>query len=231
MNSDEFCRTSAKPPARVRLPHSPPQIWGDAIELRDVIRRRRMVRRFEQKPIPDDVLRRVLEVARHAPSGGFSQGFDFVVLATPAELEWFYRTTDDPTDPEPFPGRERDLGPGCLILPFANKRRYLDRYAQPDKVQFGMDKEENWPVPFWTVDTSMAIMLILLAAVNESLGAWYFGISRGEDHLMRELRIPPDCKLLGVIALGYPSPEDEPAGSVFARRRRPFEEMFHFGRW
>lgn len=201
------------------------------MELRDLIRRRRMIRKFEQKPIPDDVLRRVLEVARHAPSGGFSQGFDFIVLAKPEELEWFYRTTDDPTDPEPFPGRQPDLAPACLILPFTNKRRYLDRYAQPDKVQFGMDKEENWPIPSWTVDTSMAIMLILLAAVDEGLGAWYFFISRGEDDVMRELGIPSSCQLLGVIALGYPSPHETPVGSVFTRRRRPFEEMFHFGRW
>ena len=201
------------------------------MEFRDLLRRRRMVRKFEQKPIPDDVLRRVLDVARHAPSGGFSQGFDFIVLAKPAELEWFYRTTDDPTDPDPFPGREPDLAPACLILPIANKRFYIDRYAQPDKLQFGLDKEENWPVPFWTVDTSMAIMLILLAAVDEGLGAWYFDITRGEDHVTRDLGIPPSCIRLGVIALGYPSSEDKPRGSVFARHRRPFEEMFHVGRW
>ncbi|HEX9363136.1 MAG TPA: nitroreductase family protein [Candidatus Dormibacteraeota bacterium] len=201
------------------------------MEFRDAIRRRRMVRKFEQKPIPDEVLTRVLEVARHAPSGGFSQGFDFIVLAKPEELEWFYRTTDDPTDPEPFPGREPDLAPACLVLPFANKRLYLDRYAQADKIQFGMDKEENWPVPFWTVDTAMAIMLILLAAVNEGLGAWYFGITRGEADVVRELGVPPSCTMLGVIALGYPSSEDKPRGSVFTRRRRPFEEMFHIGRW
>lgn len=201
------------------------------MDFEDLVRRRRMIRRFVQNPIPEDVLRRVLEVARHAPSGGFSQGFDFVVLAKPEELKWFYHTTDDPTDPDPFPGREPDVAPACLLLPFTNKRLYLDRYAQPDKIQFSMDKEENWPVPFWTVDTSMAIMLILLAAVNAGLGAWYFGITRGESDVMRDLGIPPSCKLLGVIALGYPSPEDKPRGSVFARRRRPFEEMFHMDRW
>jgi nitroreductase len=201
------------------------------MEFGDLVRRRRMIRKFDPKPIPDDVLTRVLEAARHAPSGGFSQGFDFVVLEKPAELEWFYRTTDDPTDPDPFPGREPDLAPACLILPFTNKRRYLDRYAQPDKIQFGMDKEENWPIPSWTVDTSMAIMLILLAAVDEGLGAWYLFISRGENDVMRELGIPPSCQMLGVIALGYPSPSDTPRSSLFAKRRRPFGDMFHFGRW
>ena len=201
------------------------------MDFRDAVRRRRMIRKFEQKPIPEEVLNRVLEVARHAPSGGFSQGFDFIVLTKPEELEWFYRTTDDPTDPESFPGREPEVAPACIVLPFANKSLYLDRYAQPDKIQFGMDKEENWPVPFWTVDTSMAIMLILLAAVDEGLGAWYFGITRGEQDVLRELGVPASCTMLGVIALGYPASVDQPRGSVFARRRRPFEDMFHFGRW
>ena len=76
-----------------------------------------------------------------------------------------------------------------------------------------------------------AIMLILLAAVNEGLGAWYFGITRGEHDLVRELGVPPYCTMLGVIALGYLSSEDKPRGSVFTRHRRPFEEMFHIGRW
>ena len=201
------------------------------MEFRDLIRRRRMIRKFDQRPIPDDVLRRVLEPARHAPSGGFSQGFDFILLTKPEELAWFYRTTDDPTDPEAFPGRQPEVAPACIVLPFANKAMYLDRYSQPDKIQFGMDKEENWPVPFWTVDASMAIMLILLGAVEEGLGAWYFGITRGEPDLLRELGVPASCDLLGVIALGYPSPEDQPRGSAFSQRRRPFEEMFHLGRW
>ncbi len=201
------------------------------MEFRDVVRRRRMVRQFDARPIPDEVLRQVLEAARHAPSGGFSQGFDFVVLAKPEEVEWFYRTTDDPTDPEAFIGREPDRVPACIVLPFANKRLYLERYSQPDKIEFGMDKEENWPVPFWTVDTSMAILLILLAAVDAGLGAWYLGITAGEEEVLRELGVPADCALLGVIALGYPSPDSKPRPAAFAARRRAFDDMFHFGRW
>lgn len=190
-----------------------------------------MVRAFAQQPIPEDVLRRVLEVARHAPSAGFSQGFDFVVLTKPDELDWFYRTTDDPNDPESFPGRDPQHAPACIVLPYANKRAYLDRYAQPDKIAFGLDREETWSVPFWTVDTAMAILMILLAAVDEGLGAWYFGITRGEEEVRKELGVPADCKLLGPIALGYRSPDYKPSGSVFTRRRRAFEDMFHFGRW
>jgi len=180
-----------------------------------------MVRKFEQKPIPEDVLRRVLDVARHAPSGGFSQGFDFVVLAKPEERDWFYHTTDDPTDPDPFPGREPAVAPACIVLPFANKRLYLERYAQADKIQFGMDKEENMA----------AAILDNRHLDGEGLGAWYFFISRGEADVMRELRVPSYCLMLGVIALGYPAPEEPSRSALFAKRRRAFENMFHFGRW
>lgn len=201
------------------------------MEFQEVVRRRRMVRRFDGRPIPPEQLRRVLETARHAPSAGFSQGFDFVVLTKPDELDWFYRTTDDPNDPESFPGRDPQHAPACIVLPYANKRAYLDRYAQPDKIAFGLDREETWSVPFWTVDTAMAILMILLAAVDEGLGAWYFGITRGEEEVRKQLGVPADCKLLGPIALGYRSPDYKPSGSVFTRRRRAFEDMFHFGRW
>ena len=49
--------------------------WDDgAMELDEVIRRRRMVRRYEaEEAVPDDVLRRLLEYAARAPSAGFSQ--------------------------------------------------------------------------------------------------------------------------------------------------------------
>ncbi len=201
------------------------------MEFRDVIRRRRMVREFQPQPIPEAVLTRVLEVARHAPSAGFSQGFEFVVLNQPEQIEWFYKTTNDPTDPEPYPGRDAGAAPSCIVLPYANKRAYLDRYSQPDKIAFGMDREENWPVPFWTVDTAMAILMILLAAVDEGLGAWYFGITVGDEELKHELGVPAECQMLGPIALGYKSPNDKPRGSVFSRRRRTFEDMFHFGHW
>src|SRR3954467_6989197 len=111
---------------------------AEAMEFRELLRRRRMGGKFEPKPLPDDVLRRVLEAARHAPSAGFSQGFDFVVLATKDELDWFYRTTDDPADPDSFHRRRKGGAPACVVLPYADKRAYLERYSLPDKIQFGL---------------------------------------------------------------------------------------------
>jgi hypothetical protein len=72
---------------------------------------------------------------------------------------------------------------------------------------------------------------VATAGENPTNLAWYLGITNGEEEALRELGVPADCELLGVIALGYPSPESKPNVARFNSRRRAFEDMFHFGRW
>jgi nitroreductase len=198
------------------------------MEFQDLVRRRRMVRRFQPTPVPREVLLRVLEVARHAPSGGFSQGFDFVVLDEPDRVEWFFKVTEHPEFP--YEAEELEDRPPCLVLAIANKPAYLERYSRPDKAQFGLQTAEKWPVPYWDIDTGMAVMLILLAVLEEKLGAVFFGLFWGEETLMRELGVPEGCRPIGVIAIGHPKRDSfDPAR--FAERRRSLESMVHVGRW
>jgi nitroreductase len=199
------------------------------MEFQELVRRRRMVRRFQPRPVPREVLNRVLEVARHSPSAGFSQGFDFVVLDEPGRVEWFYEVTNHPN----FPWEEEELSDHapCLVLALSNKRTYLERYSLPDKARFGLQKEDAWAVPFWDIDTAMAAMLILLAAIEERLGALFFGLVWGQAELLATLGVPKTCNLIGVIALGYPLESEKFDPSRFAARRRPLEAMVHFGAW
>ena len=57
---------------------------GDRASLYDVIAARRDVRRFRPDPIPDAMLRRILEAAHAAPSVGHSQPWRFIVVRDPA---------------------------------------------------------------------------------------------------------------------------------------------------
>jgi nitroreductase len=199
------------------------------MEFRELVRRRRMVRSFAEKPVSRDLLLRILEVARHAPSAGFSQGFDFIVLDQPSQVEWFIKITEHPQFPNE-PG-EFEHPPACIVLPISNKAAYLERYSRPDKERFGLQTAEAWPVPWWDIDTGMAIMLILLAAIDEGVGGWLWGISWGEQRLVRELGLPEGCRPIGVIGLGYPLAGEDFDPSRFVRRRRTLESMVHFGRW
>ena len=188
-----------------------------------------MVRRFAPEPVSRDVLLRVLEVARHAPSAGFSQGFDFLVLDEPGQLEWFWKVTEHPK----FPWEPKDLEdrPPCIVLAISNAPAYLERYSRPDKAPFGLQKADAWPVPYWDVDTGMAVMLVLLAAVEEGLGCVFFGLFWGEQQVLRELGVPEGCRPIGVLALGYPLDKKQPDGSRFSIARRSLDSMVRFGRW
>ena len=144
------------------------------MEFAEVVRRRRMVRDYDpDRPVPPEVRERLLEHAIRAPSAGFSQGWAFLVLETPEERERFWTATTDGGAPDGWLTRMRRAP--LLIVPLSNKSAYLDRYAEPDKGWTDRD-ESRWPVPYWDVDAGMAALLMLLTAVDEGLGACFFGI-------------------------------------------------------
>ena len=199
------------------------------MEFAEVVRRRRMIRRFDRRPVPTDVMDRILEAGRRAPSAGFSQGLELLVLDTPEMIAEFWAITRD----NEFPWEDEDIavGPTVLVLPLPDKARYIARYSEEDKIAFGMDEEERWPVHFWDIDAAMSAMLMLLAAVDEGLGGWYFGITNGERALLDRFGVPADLRPIGIIGFGYRADDEEPQGSWTKRRRRPFEEQVHRNGW
>lgn len=197
--------------------------------FQDVLRRRRMVRQFDQRPLERELLDRILESARHAPSAGFSQGFDFVVLDQPDTVARFWKTTDHPDFPNPPDFLA--TAPTVIVLPLANKAAYLERYSRPDKQAFGLMDESLWPVPYWQLDTAMAVMLILLAATDLGVGAVYFGIFYAEEEALRELGVPEGHKPIGAIGLGHPAPDKVVDLTRFKERRRKFDDMVHRNGW
>jgi nitroreductase len=199
------------------------------MEFRDVVRRRRMVRRFDRRPVPAEVVDRIIDVGRRGPSAGFSQGLELLVLDTPRTVAEFWEITRDPE----FGWESDDLaaGPTVLVLPLPDARRYTERYAQPDKVAFGMADEANWPVKFWDIDAAMAAMLMLLAAVDEGIGGWFFGITHGERALLDRFGVPEHLRPIGILGFGYPEPGEPPSGSWMTRRRRPLAEQIHRNGW
>ena len=199
------------------------------MEFADVLRHRRMVRRFDQRPVPREVMDRILDAGRRAPSAGFSQGLELLVLDTPETVAEFWPITRDPAFP--WEDEEIAVGPTVLVLPLPDKARYIERYSQPDKSEFGMDDETRWPVRFWDIDAAMSSMLMLLAAVDEGLGGWYFGIVHGERELLDRFGVPVDLRPIGIIGFGYKAQDEEPTGSWMKRRRRSFDEQIHRNGW
>jgi len=194
-----------------------------------VIRHRRMVHRFAPTSVAPEVVDRILDVGRRGPSAGFAQGVEFLVLDTPGTVGAFWELTEDPAFPTE-PG-ELDDAPPVLILPIPDRARYLARYSEPDKAPFGLQEAEAWPVPFWDTDAAMAAMLLLLAAVDEGLGGWFFGIAYGQDAVCRRFGVPEGMRPIGVVGLGTAIADETPTGSGTSRPRRPLADLVHRNTW
>src|SRR5919199_3880604 len=203
------------------------------MEFPTVVRTRRMVRAYQPgRAVPDTVLDQLLENATRAPSAGFSQGWDFVVCRRPADVARFWAASTDP-DEDADPWLQGLQTAPVLVVCLSDRDRYLRRYAEPDKGWDEPDLEArlaHWPVPYWDVDTGMAALLMLLTAVDEGLGACFFGVPP-ERHaaVLEALGAPADRRIVGVVSIGHAAPDRR--SPSLRRGRRPVDEVGHDGRF
>ena len=196
------------------------------MELRDAMRRRRMVRNYLDEPVPREAVERLVDLARRAPSAGFSQGQYFVVVTEQelrsriAELaeEEHYVSLGFPPWISKAP---------VHVVVCTREDDYHNRYREPDKVEDD-GSEIEWPVPYWYVDAGASLMLLLLGAVDEGLGAGFFGVHRLPG-LQELLGLPRDVTPVGIVTLGFAAP-DQPQGSA-RRGRKPLAHAVRWERW
>lgn len=198
------------------------------MEFSEVVRRRRIIRHFAPDPIDREVLERIAATAQRAPSAGFSQGQRVVIVTDAdrrrrlAELvgEAFYQDRGfDPWISEA----------PALFVPAVSATVYVDRYNEPDK----RDPSEppgtadEWVVPYWWMDVGCTVMLLLLAAVDEGLGAGFAG---GDfDAIRAEVGLPEDFTPVGVIPVGKPLPDKK--SPSLQRGWRSLDEFAHWETW
>jgi nitroreductase len=182
-----------------------------------------MVRSFDGSAVDAAVLDRVVGAAFRAPSAGSSHAVEVVVL-TDDEVERYWSVT--------MPDRSGFRWQGLfdapvLLVVLVSPAAYVGRYAEADKASTGLGvSQDAWVVPFWWVDAGMAVENVLLAAVDEGLGACFFGLFDHEGAVLDAFGVPDAMRGVGTIAVGHPTP-DEPGRS--AGRPRPVR--VHRGRW
>jgi nitroreductase len=176
----------------------------ETMEFSEVVRKRRMVRNFTDEPVAPEVIARMLDLARHAPSAGFTQGQSFVVVTRPDLKQEIARIC----------GEESYVASGfhnwisgapVLVVACTSEAAYHRRYQEPDKIRDD-GSEIEWPVPYWHMDIGCAVMILLLAAVDEGLAAGFTG-THDLDALRTVLGIPPEVTPVGVIPIGHPAPD------------------------
>jgi FMN reductase [NAD(P)H] len=202
------------------------------VQFRELLPHRRMVRHYRPDRVPLEVVRRIAETVRRAPSAGYSQGQRLLVVTEEAGRAEIARILGDagwtaPDDREPW----LESAP-VHVLVCTREDDYHERYRRPDKLQDG--EEIDWPVPYWFVDAGAALMLLLLAAIDEGLAAGVSGVPRDAAAGLRtSFGIPDDVSLVALVTIGAAAP-DPGWSAVTSRRTQPRRlpgECIRWERW
>lgn len=192
----------------------------------DLVKKRRMVRNFTDEPVSNEAIERILDTARRGPSAGFTQGQDFIVVTDEAMKQKLAEFCTEKSYTEmgfdPFISKAP-----VLIVPCTNENAYHQRYQQPDKTKDD-GSEINWPVPYWFMDVGHAVMLILLAVIQEDLAAGFAGFHQLQA-AKDALGIPDEVTPVGVIPIGHAA-SDKKSDSL-KRGRRETNQQVHLGKW
>jgi len=197
------------------------------MEFEKLVRKRRMIRNFRPDPIPADLINSLLELALHAPSAGFSQGWAFVVV-TERELKRKIGELQGELDYYASSRFHKFISEApVLVVACTSEKIYHDRYREPDKLNED-GSEIEWPTPYWFFDIGCVCMLMFLAAVNKGLAAAFTGVFR-VDQMKQLLGIPNYFHPVGVLSLGYAA-KDVKSPSL-KRGRSPIKEVVHYEHW
>lgn len=190
-------------------------------DMYETIAARRTIRRFKPDPVPRDLLERLIEAGRLAPSAANLQPLEFVVVdaAGPrAEifpcLKWAAYIAPDG---DPRPGQE----PAAYVVTLVRT-----------------DVREK----MFEYDVGAAMENMILTALAEGVGScWLLSIDR--DRMRTILGVPERYRVDSVLALGYPA--EEPAAEVMTGScrywkdaqgrlhvpKRPAAAVAHFNRF
>jgi nitroreductase len=171
------------------------------METWDVLRARRNVRRYADRPIANEDLDRILEAARRTPSSMNEQPWDFVVVTDRGRLQ-------ELADLWRYSAHVRDSA-ATIALVMAVTPPGDDR----DLIQY---------------DLGQATMSIMLAAADLGIGSSHASVG-DQEKARRILDLPEDRECPILIALGYPA--DRPLRPISQPKRRPLDDVVHLEAW
>lgn len=174
----------------------------------EAIQRRKSIRKFTDKPVSEEHLRKILDAGRLAPTGGNMQPWEFIIIKNKDRIKAIVETT--------FVGADRtgsrkqtwiETAP-LVIAVCANPTRTIAKYGE-----FGREVV--------IMDVAAAIENMLLAATSLGLATcWVSGFHK--DALAKVLETPEHIEPLAVLPLGYPAQSPTP------RSKFSLEEIIHY---
>lgn len=201
--------THEPPAAYPTVPHRPPHVPAEEAESRarafhDVMARRRTVRDFSARPLPDGVLEWAVRTAATAPSGANVQPWRFVVLTDP-ERRARLREAAEAEEREFYGRRASDEWLDALAPLGTDWRKPFLETAPAVIVVFEVHKGPETPRPYYTKESVGIAVGLLLACLHQAGLATLTHTPSPMRFLNEVCDRPPEERAAYVIPVGYPA--------------------------
>jgi nitroreductase len=141
----------------------------------DFVMSRRSIRRYEKKDIPSDILEKIIEAGRQAPSAANRQPRRFIIL-TDYEIK-------------------KELSKGLFNRFLKNSPVVIVGCANPKDFLTG-----KWA----SIDTAISLQNMVIAAWTLGIGSCWIGDFK-EDKVKQLLKVPAKWKVVALVTFGYPA--------------------------
>jgi nitroreductase len=169
------------------------------MELSEAIKGRRSIRAFKQQDVPEETVEKLIDAARHAPSAGNVQPWEFVVVRNLEVKRKLAKAALNQAFVEEAP---------VVIVVCANEKRSSSGYGKRGETLYCIQ------------DTAAATQNILLTAYSLGLGTCWVG-AFNENEAKKALRTPSGIRPVVMIPVGYPNKTPSQRG------RRPLNQIVH----
>ncbi|MBD3352021.1 MAG: nitroreductase [Candidatus Lokiarchaeota archaeon] len=149
------------------------------VDFYKVIKARRSIRKFTSEPISEDILERILNSARLAPTWANMQGCRYIIVDDKENVNKLKKAIN-----------QKWLKTVHLFLVICIQERRSGK--NPNGIKY------------FTVDAAICMEHLILAATNEGLGSCWIGYFNEKD-VKNALDIPKRERVIGITPLGYPA--------------------------
>ena len=158
------------------------------MDFYEVIKKRKSVRKYKSDPIPEEVVNKILEAGRIAPSAKNIQPWRFIVVKNPD----IKKKVAEACRGQLWIADADLILVGCIL----------------EKIAWGRMGGYMSSGP---VDLGIALDHMILAAANEGLGTCWIGAFVEQD-VKDILQVPEDVKVMALTPIGYPAEEPKDRG-------------------
>ena len=172
----------------------------------EIITSRRSVRRYTEKPVPEEVLQEILHAVQWAPSWANTQCWEIVVVSD-QEVKEKLQGVLSPKNPATLA-----MVSAPIVLAVCGQQKKSGFYKGASTTKYG-----DWMLH----DIGLATQNILLAAASHNLGTVVVG-AFDHERAGDILNLPEDVEVVTLVPLGYPDHQPGPP------QRRPVDDFVHY---